>query len=204
MHWGFNWFDVRLDPALAAETVALECAMQARSSQPARLKASSSARLPLQTSGLLWPIFRECRCRKATPTAIRRTSPFEASAALVDQRGTRAVSSPRSKAGASAVTCCTPNQPGLGDHVANCRLHGDAVPCAGRGIAGAMCAHSLGAGARGRLHGNAVQLCRHSQASPPHQAYGRNSGLSLSGACRKHSVTRLPGSIDVLVMHRFL
>jgi ribosomal protein S18 acetylase RimI-like enzyme len=94
-----------------------------------------------------------------------------------------------------------PNQPGLGDHVANCAYmtHPDAR---GRGIGGAMCEHSLAAA---REHGyTAMQfnfvVATNESAIRLWQKHGFAVVGRVPGAFRH----RLLGPTDVLIMHRTL
>jgi len=96
--------------------------------------------------GLLWPIFHEVVAAGDTYSYAPDTSFAEA--ANCGPLVTRVASSPCSTAPASAATCCTANQPGLGNHIANCGYM--VSPAArGQGIASAMVRTLTGAGARG-------------------------------------------------------
>jgi GNAT superfamily N-acetyltransferase len=93
------------------------------------------------------------------------------------------------------------NQPGLGNHVANAGYM-VAPDMRGRGIAGAMCAHSL---ARAREAGFMAMQFNYVVCS-------NESAIRLWQKCGFVTVGRVPkafrhttrGLVDVLVMHRFL
>lgn len=94
-----------------------------------------------------------------------------------------------------------PNQPGLGDHVANCgyMTHPQAR---GRGIGGAMCAHSLRAARE--LGYTAMQfnfvVASNEGAVRLWQQHGFAVVGRVPGAFRHPSL----GPVDVLIMHRAL
>ena len=92
-----------------------------------------------------------------------------------------------------------PNQPGLGDHVANCgyMTHPDAR---GRGVGAAMCEHSLAAA---RERGYAAMQFNFVVASNEGavrlwQKHGFDVVGRIPGAFRHRAL----GPVDVLIMHR--
>ena len=94
-----------------------------------------------------------------------------------------------------------PNQPGLGDHVANCAYmtHPDAR---GRGIGGAMCAHSLAAAReRGYL---AMQFNFVVASNESAIRLWQKHGFAVVGRVPGAFRHRLLGPTDVLIMHRTL
>jgi len=94
-----------------------------------------------------------------------------------------------------------PNQPGLGDHVANVGFMTD-PDCRGRGIADAMCAHSL---ATARAAGFAAMQFNFVVASNAGAIrLWQRHGFAIVGrvpAAFRHATL---GATDVLVMHRAL
>jgi GNAT superfamily N-acetyltransferase len=94
-----------------------------------------------------------------------------------------------------------PNQPGLGDHIANCAYmtHPDAR---GRGIGGAMCEHSLAAA---REHGyTAMQFNFVVASNESAIRLWRKHGFAVVGRVPGAFRHRLLGPTDVLIMHRTL
>jgi ribosomal protein S18 acetylase RimI-like enzyme len=94
-----------------------------------------------------------------------------------------------------------PNQPGLGDHVANCGYM-VAAEARGRGIASAMCAHSLD---QARSAGfTAMQynyvVASNTTAVKLWQRHGFSIVGTVPGAFRHATL----GPTDIHVMHRFL
>lgn len=94
-----------------------------------------------------------------------------------------------------------PNQPGLGDHVANCgyMTHPQAR---GRGIGGAMCAHSLDA-ARERGF-TAMQFNFVVASNEGALRLWREHGFAVVGRVPGAFRHRSLGPVDVLIMHRAL
>ncbi len=94
-----------------------------------------------------------------------------------------------------------PNQPGLGDHVANCGYMTDPA-FRGRGIAGAMCAHSLAAA---RDAGFAAMQFNFVVATNTGAVrLWQRHGFAIVGrvpAAFRHAAQ---GPTDVLIMHRAL
>jgi ribosomal protein S18 acetylase RimI-like enzyme len=93
------------------------------------------------------------------------------------------------------------NQPGLGDHVANCGYM--VTPhMRGRGIAGAMCAHSL---VQARNAGfTAMQFNYVVSTNESAVRLWRKFGFAVVGRVPNAFRHATLGSTDVLVMHRFL
>jgi ribosomal protein S18 acetylase RimI-like enzyme len=94
-----------------------------------------------------------------------------------------------------------PNQPGLGDHVANCgyMTHPDAR---GRGVGGAMCEHSLAA-ARERGY-SALQFNFVVASNEGAVRLWQKHGFEVVGRVPRAFRHRALGPIDVLIMHRAL
>jgi ribosomal protein S18 acetylase RimI-like enzyme len=94
-----------------------------------------------------------------------------------------------------------PNQPGLGDHVANCgyMTHSDAR---GRGVGGAMCEHSL---AVARECGySAVQFNFVVASNEGAVRLWQKHGFEVVGRVPRAFRHRALGPVDVLIMHRAL
>lgn len=94
-----------------------------------------------------------------------------------------------------------PNQPGLGDHVANCgyMTHPDAR---GRGVGGAMCEHSLAA-ARERGY-RALQFNFVVASNEGAVRLWQKHGFEVVGRVPRAFRHRALGPVDVLIMHRAL
>ena len=94
-----------------------------------------------------------------------------------------------------------PNQPGLGDHVANCgyMTHPDAR---GRGVGGAMCEHSLAA-ARERGY-TALQFNFVVASNEGAVHLWQKHGFAVVGRVPHAFRHRALGPVDVLIMHRTL
>lgn len=94
-----------------------------------------------------------------------------------------------------------PNQPGLGDHVANCgyMTHPDAR---GQGIGAAMCAHSLQA-ARERGY-TAMQFNFVVASNNGAVRLWERQGFAIVGRIPGAFRHRTLGPVDVLIMHRSL
>jgi ribosomal protein S18 acetylase RimI-like enzyme len=94
-----------------------------------------------------------------------------------------------------------PNQPGLGDHVANCgyMTHPDAR---GRGVGGAMCEHSLAA-ARERGY-TALQFNFVVASNEGAVRLWQKHGFKVVGRVPRAFRHRALGPVDVLIMHRAL
>jgi GNAT superfamily N-acetyltransferase len=94
-----------------------------------------------------------------------------------------------------------PNQPGLGDHVANCgyMTHPDAR---GQGIGAAMCAHSLQVA---RQRGYAAMQFNFVVASNEGAVrLWQQHGFAIVGRVPGAFRHRTLGAVDVLIMHRSL
>jgi len=94
-----------------------------------------------------------------------------------------------------------PNQPSLGDHVANCgyMTHPDAR---GRGVGGAMCEHSLAA-ARERGY-TALQFNFVVASNEGAVRLWQKHGFAVVGRVPLAFRHRALGPVDVLIMHRAL
>jgi ribosomal protein S18 acetylase RimI-like enzyme len=94
-----------------------------------------------------------------------------------------------------------PNQPGRGDHVANCgyMTHADAR---GQGVGAAMCAHSL---QTAREHGYTAMQFNYVVASNEGAVrLWQRLGFAVVGRIPGAFRHRTLGLVDVLVMHRLL
>ena len=94
-----------------------------------------------------------------------------------------------------------PNQPGLGDHVANCGYMTD-PQARGQGIATAMCEHSL-ASAR-ELGFTAMQFNFVVASNAPAVRLWEKHGFSIVGRVPGAFRHRTGGLTDALIMHRTL
>jgi len=94
-----------------------------------------------------------------------------------------------------------PNQPGLGDHVANCgyMTHPDAR---GRGVGGAMCEHSL-IEARERGY-TALQFNFVVASNEGAVRLWQKHGFEVVGRVPRAFRHRALGPVDILIMHRAL
>jgi len=94
-----------------------------------------------------------------------------------------------------------PNQPGLGDHVANCgyMTHPDAR---GRGVGGAMCEHSLAAARECGY--SAVQFNFVVASNEGAVRLWQKHGFEVVGRVPRAFRHRTLGPVDVLIMHRAL
>jgi L-amino acid N-acyltransferase YncA len=94
-----------------------------------------------------------------------------------------------------------PNQPGLGDHVANAGYM-VAADARGRGVGAAMCEHSLG---EARAAGyRAMQFNFVVSTNERAVALWRRMGFAVVGTVPRAFRHREQGEVDVYVMHRFL
>ena len=94
-----------------------------------------------------------------------------------------------------------PNQPGLGDHVANAGYM-VAAASRGRGVGGAMCEHSMDA-ARAAGY-RAMQFNFVVSTNAGAVALWRRLGFAVVGTVPRAFRHRERGEVDVYVMHRFL
>ena len=112
-----------------------------------------------------------------------------------------AASSPKTAADIVGTYTLRPNQPGLGDHVANCGYMTDPA-FRGRGVASAMCAHSL---ATARDAGFAAMQFNFVVATNTGAIrLWQRHGFTIVGrvpAAFRHATL---GPTDVLIMHRAL
>jgi ribosomal protein S18 acetylase RimI-like enzyme len=94
-----------------------------------------------------------------------------------------------------------PNAPGLGDHVANAGYL-VAPDARGRGIASAMCAHSL---EQARAAGfRAMQFNFVVETNTIAVLLWQRHGFEIAGRIPRAFRHAQHGEVDVLVMHRFL
>ena len=94
-----------------------------------------------------------------------------------------------------------PNQPGLGDHVANCAYmtHPEAR---GRGVGGAMCEHSLAAARECGY--SALQFNFVVASNEGAVRLWQKHGFEVVGRVPRAFRHRTLGPVDVLIMHRAL
>lgn len=149
--------------------------------------------------GLLWPIFREV-------VAAGDTYSYPPDIGLEDARRLWTSGDARCFVAELDGACVGgyllhANQPGLGNHVANA---GYMVSPAmrGRGIAGAMCEHSL---ARAREAGfAAMQFNFVASSNEVAVRLWQKHGFTIVGRVPKAFRHARLGPVDVFVMHRFL
>ena len=94
-----------------------------------------------------------------------------------------------------------PNQPGLGDHVANCGYMVDA-DARGRGIAAAMCEHSMAEARRAGF--TAMQYNFVVASNTTAVKLWQRHGFSIVGTVPRAFRHATLGPTDIYVMHRFL
>jgi ribosomal protein S18 acetylase RimI-like enzyme len=94
-----------------------------------------------------------------------------------------------------------PNQPGLGDHVANCGYM-VAVDARGRGVASAMCEHSLAEARRSGF--TAMQFNFVVASNTTAVTLWQRHGFSIVGTVPRAFRHATLGPTDIHVMHRFL
>jgi ribosomal protein S18 acetylase RimI-like enzyme len=97
--------------------------------------------------------------------------------------------------------CLRPNQTGLGDHVANAGYM-VAPEARGRGIASAMCVHSLDAARAAGFE--AMQFNFVATSNEGAVRLWQRHGFAIVGRVPGAFRHRRLGPTDVLVMHRFL
>ena len=97
--------------------------------------------------------------------------------------------------------CLRPNQPGLGDHVANAGYM-VALDARGRGIASAMCAHSLDVARAAGFR--AMQFNFVATTNEGAVRLWQRHGFAIVGRVPAAFRHRRQGPTDVLVMHRLL
>ena len=97
--------------------------------------------------------------------------------------------------------CLRPNQVGLGDHVANAGYM-VAPDARGRGVASAMCAHSLDAARAAGF--TAMQFNFVAVSNEGAVRLWQRHGFAIVGRVPAAFRHRSRGPTDVLVMHRFL
>ncbi len=182
VHWGFNWFDVR-----------------ARSGAVAEIFVIHIRELGADEFDVVWPIFRAVVAAGDTYSypphitfeqarALWLTPPSRVFVALDDNQ---------------AVGCymMRPNQPGLGDHVANAGYM-VAPHARGRGIASAMCDDSL---ERARREGfKAMQFNFVVSTNDVAVALWRKKGFDIVGRVPNAFRHATLGFVDTFVMHRML
>jgi ribosomal protein S18 acetylase RimI-like enzyme len=94
-----------------------------------------------------------------------------------------------------------PNQPGLGDHVANCGYM-VAAEARGRGIASAMCEHSMDEARRAGF--TAMQFNYVVASNTSAVKLWQRHGFSIVGTVPRAFRHATLGPTDIHVMHRFL
>ena len=150
---------------------------------------------------LVWPIFQDRSSRVGTRLCTRRRRPSRKRRRIWSAPPTRAFVAERDGVVVGSYML-RPNQPGLGDHVANAG-YVVAPEARNQGIARALCQHSLATAAEagftamqfnfsGRDERRARCICGHRADSRPLVAFPAPS------------VMRQLGLVDVLVMYRWL
>ena len=148
---------------------------------------------------LVWPVFQAVVAEGET-YAYDPATTFEQARDLWTRPPSRCFAA-REGAEVVGAYCLRPNQPGLGDHVANAGYM--VAPAArGRGIARSLCAHSLevarAAGFRA-MQFNSVVASNEAAI----RAW-RSQGFAIVGRVPAAFRHRRRGLTDVLVMHRLL
>jgi GNAT superfamily N-acetyltransferase len=148
---------------------------------------------------VVWPIFQPVVAEGET-YAYDPATTFEEARELWTRPPARCFAAWQGSAVVGAY-CLKPNQPGLGDHVANAGYM-VAPEARGRGIARALCAHSLDAARRAGF-----QAMQFNSVVATNEAAIRawlSQGFTIIGRVPAAFRHRRLGLTDVLVMHRFL
>jgi ribosomal protein S18 acetylase RimI-like enzyme len=149
--------------------------------------------------GLLWPVFRDV-------VAAGDTYSYAPDITLEEARRLWTAGGARCFVAELDGACVGgyllhANQPGLGDHVANAGYM-VAPALRGRGIAGAMCEHSLQQARAAGFFAMQFNFVVSSNASAVHLWH--KYGFEIVGRVPKAFRHARDGFVDVLVMHRFL
>ena len=148
---------------------------------------------------LVWPIFHAV-VRAGDTYAYDPAMTFEEARDLWTRPPARCFVASRGEIVVGAY-CLRPNQPGLGDHVANAGYM-VAPEARGGGVASAMCTHSL---ERARAAGfGAMQFNFVATTNEGAVRLWQRHGFAVVGRIPAAFRHRRLGPTDVLVMHRFL
>ncbi len=149
--------------------------------------------------GLVWPIFRAVVAAGDTYAYDPETT-YDQARDLWTRPPARCFVA-REGGEVVGAYCLKPNQPGLGDHVANAGYM--VAPAARRrGIAGTLCAHSLDTARAGGFR--AMQFNFVAVSNESAVRLWQRHGFAVVGRVPAAFRHRRLGPTDVLVMHRFL
>jgi len=148
---------------------------------------------------LVWPIFRAVVAEGET-YAYDPATTFEQARELWTRPPARCFAA-WSASEVVGAYCLRPNQPGLGDHVANAGYM-VAPEARGRGIARALCAHSLEVARAAGF--KAMQFNSVVATNEAAIRAWQSQGFAVVGRVPAAFRHRRLGLTDVLVMHRFL
>jgi ribosomal protein S18 acetylase RimI-like enzyme len=148
---------------------------------------------------LVWPVFHAVVAAGET-YAYDPAMTFEAARDLWTRAPARCFVARQAGAVVGAY-CLRPNQTGLGDHVANAGYM-VAPDARGRGIASAMCVHSLDAARAARF--TAMQFNFVAVSNEGAVRLWQRHGFAIVGRVPAAFRHRRLGPTDVFVMHRFL
>ncbi|MBS0194587.1 MAG: GNAT family N-acetyltransferase [Proteobacteria bacterium] len=148
---------------------------------------------------LAWPVFREV-------IAGGDTYSYPPDLSLADARAMWATSPTRCfvaelDGGVVGIYMLRPNQPGLGDHVANAGYM-VAASARGRGVASAMCEHSLAEARRAGF--TAMQFNYVVSSNERAVRLWQRHGFAIVGRVPSAFRHATLGSTDVFIMHRVL
>jgi ribosomal protein S18 acetylase RimI-like enzyme len=149
--------------------------------------------------GLVWPIF-ETVVRAGDTYAYDPAITLEQARELWTRPPARCFLATEGEAVVGAY-CLRPNQVGLGDHVANAGYM-VAPEARGRGIAGALCEHSLEAARAAGFRAMQFNFVAVSNEAAVH--VWQRHGFQVVGRVPSAFRHARLGLVDVLVMHRFL
>jgi ribosomal protein S18 acetylase RimI-like enzyme len=149
--------------------------------------------------GLLWPVFHEVVAGGDTYSYAPNTS-YEQARSMWTSGGTRCFIAELDGACVGGYMLRA-NQPGLGDHVANAGYM-VASAARGRGIAGALCLHSLDQARRAGF--TAMQFNYVVSTNEVAVRLWQKHGFEIVGRIPKAFRHARLGAVDVFVMHRSL
>jgi len=149
--------------------------------------------------GLVWPIFQVV-VEAGDTYAYDPGMTFEAARDLWTRPPARCFAA-RQDGEVVGAYCLRPNQTGLGDHVANAGYM-VAPEARGRGIASAMCVHSLDVARHAGF--KAMQFNFVAASNEGAVRLWQRHGFAIVGRVPAAFRHRHLGPTDVLVMHRFL